>query len=153
MLHSTETAIAGVVSDVFNVVDRKLPNVLLLLDIDIGAAFDSLDHKPLLRANELFSFNGMAWDKLRSYLSGREQFAELSGRQSLSVKLSIAVPQELVFGPLMFSIFMTPVRRRISILGSSSHQFTDYTQLYAAIKSSSSSSLAELSFIADAVTG
>ena len=123
VLHSSEKAMAGVVCDMLNVVDRKLPTVALSLDI--SAAFDTLDNNPLLHANEIFgfngneifAFNGMTLNWLRSYLSRREQFVAFSGRRCLSVKLSTDVPQGSVLRPLLFYIFITCVGRLISIFG------------------------------------
>ena len=60
VLHSTETAMVRAVSDMSTAGDSELPTVLLSLDL--SAAFDTLDRNRYLRANELFGFDGMAWN-------------------------------------------------------------------------------------------
>ena len=55
-LHSTETAMTRVVSDLLTATDSGSPSILLSLDI--SAAFDALDHLRLLeRAKDLFGFD------------------------------------------------------------------------------------------------
>ena len=84
-LHSSETAITRVLSDMSTAADSKLPTVLLSLDI--SAAFDNLDHNRLLvRAND-----GMTLNWLHSYL--QEQSVAVSGRRFPPVTLSIGVSQ------------------------------------------------------------
>ena len=64
---STETATAGVVSDVSTAADSNFPTVLLSLDISAGFA---LDHNQLLpRANDCLGFDGIVLDWVRSYLA------------------------------------------------------------------------------------
>ena len=68
-----------VVSDLLNATDRLTPAVLLALDI--SAAFDMLDHQRLLaRAKNLFGFDNVALRWLQSYLSGRQQFVSVGGK-------------------------------------------------------------------------
>ena len=67
-IHSTETAIARLVSDMLTAVYSKIPT--MLLSLDISAAFDTLDNNCiLLRTNKLLGFDGIVLDWLHSYLS------------------------------------------------------------------------------------
>jgi len=70
-LHSTETAVLKVLSDLLEALDRGDVAVLLLLDL--SAAFDTVDHETLLRRLELtFDVSGTALNWMASYLSGRD---------------------------------------------------------------------------------
>ena len=151
-LHSTETAMTRVMNDLLSAKYSKSPSVLLSLDI--SAAFDTLDHQRLLEwAKELFGFDSVVLRWLGSYLAGREQFVGVDGRRSRTVRLSSGVPQGSVLGPLLFSIFTTPVGNLISTFGIRYHQFADDTQLYTVINALSPNGLATPSACADAVIG
>ena len=86
-------------------------------------------------------------------MSGREHFVSAGGCRSRTVKISTEVPQGSVLGPLLFSIFTTPVGTLISTFGIPYHQFADDTQLYTAIKSLLPVDLATLSDCVDALMG
>lgn len=151
-VHSTETAMTKVVNDLLTTVDSKRPS--LLLSLDISAAFDTLDHSRLLqRANQLFGLTGRVNDWLKSYLSGRSSYVAVSGCRSPTVQNPTGVPQGSVLGPLLFSIFTTPVGRLISSFNIDYHQYADDTQLYTSIDlSCGCRDLSRLSSCADAVT-
>ena len=83
-LHSTETAMTRVVSDLLSTTDSKTPSVLVTLDISV--AFDTLDHRRLLdRSKELFGFDDTILQWLSSYLSGRSQFVSNNYRKESSL--------------------------------------------------------------------
>ena len=114
-LHSIETAMTRVVNDLQSATASKSPSVLLSLD---SAAFDTLDHRRLLeRAKDLFGFDSTVLQWLGSLLVGREQFFGVASCHSRTMKLFSGVPQDSVLGPLLFSIFMTPVGNLISTFG------------------------------------
>ena len=139
-----------VVSDLLSTTDSKTPSVLLSLDI--STAFDTHDHRRLLdRSKELFGFDDTVLQWLSSYLAGRSQFVSIGGRHSSTVTMTTAVSQGSVLGPLLFSIFTTPVGSLIRSFGVQYHQYDDDTQLYTAI-TSMPDSIINLSACADAVT-
>jgi Reverse transcriptase (RNA-dependent DNA polymerase) len=151
VFHSTETAMTRVVSDLLTKVDTGSPSVLLSLDI--SAAFDTLDHSLLLkRAEDVFGFTGCAQSWLASYLSGRSSYVSINNVCSDTVVHKSGVPQGSVLGPLLFSIFTTPVGKLISSFGLSYHQYADDTQLYTALNMSTVAGITTLSTCAGAVT-
>ena len=70
--HSTETAVLKVMSDVLRAIDDG--DVVLLMLLDLSAAFDTVDHNILLRRLKIsYGFSGQALGWLTSYLDGRRQ--------------------------------------------------------------------------------
>jgi hypothetical protein len=106
----------------------------------------------LQRATELFGLNDNVINWLKSYLKDRTSFVSLGNCQSTTVCCATGVPLGSVLGPLLFSIFTTPVGRLISGFNISYHQYADDTQLYTSVDSSSSADIARLSSCAEAVT-
>lgn len=96
------------VDDLLTVADNKAPSILLSLDI--SAAFDTVDHRRLLeRSRELFGLDDVVLVRLHSYLTDRKQFVAVDGCRSKIVSTSTRLPQGSVLGPLLFSIFATPI--------------------------------------------
>jgi hypothetical protein len=150
-LHSTETAMTKVVNDLLTATDSGKPSILLSLDI--SAAFDMLDHTRLLqRATELFGLDDNVINWLKSYLTGRTSYVSFRNCRSSIVGCNTGVPQGSVLGPLLFSIFTSPVGHLISSFNISYHQYADDTQLYTSVDPSSSTDITRLSSCAEAVT-
>ena len=73
VLHSTETALLKVQNDILRAVDDKKSVILLLLDL--SAAFDTVDHLILLsRLSNRFVIKGNALAWFDSYLKSRKQY-------------------------------------------------------------------------------
>ena len=88
--------------------DQKLVSILALLDL--SAAFDTLDHAILLRrVKSTFGILGLALSWFESYLSDRMQSVVVDGLMSTPIPLVFGVPQGLVLGPILFTVFITPV--------------------------------------------
>ena len=116
--HSTETALVKVPIDIFKVIDNERSVILLLLDL--SAAFDTVDHSILLsRPQKRFGIRNIALKWFHSYLHSREQFVSVNGIESSKKHLSYEVLQGSVLGPLLYSLYTSPlgdITRKHSIL-------------------------------------
>ena len=106
--HSTETALLKIHNDLLSSMDDFRVTALTLLDL--SAAFDTIDHTILLRRlDNWFGVSGKALDWFKSYLTGRNQRIKLGNCLSSRSDLSFWVPQGSVLGPLLFTLYTTPL--------------------------------------------
>ena len=130
--HSTETSLLNTLDQVYTAADSSQPTVLVSLDL--SAAFDTIDHHILLsRLQASFGVSGSAIGWISSYLTGRVQRVVVGLSQSANTSLSTGVPQGSVLGPLLFSIFTSPVGHIISSSGVRHQQYADDTQLFISL--------------------
>ena len=81
-LHSTETALVKVQSDILRAVDSQGGAILVLLDL--SAAFDTISHDVLLRTlHTRIGLSGVALQWIKSYLSNRYQSVKIGNTQHL----------------------------------------------------------------------
>ena len=79
--HSTETALVRVSNDLLCAIDQRKAVILILLDL--SAAFDTIDHDILLqRLQRRYGITHIALEWFRSYLTDRQQCVHLSGGSS-----------------------------------------------------------------------
>ena len=79
-------------NDLLRAVDNRCCVVLLLLDL--SAAFDTVDYNLLLsRLESKFAIRGKELQWFKSYLSQRSQFVRIDLDKSLSHELNCGVPQ------------------------------------------------------------
>ena len=72
--HSMETALLQVHNDTLKAVDDRNKKLVLLVLLDLSAAFDSVDHVILLSFLENYiGLSGSVLTMLKSYLHGRTQ--------------------------------------------------------------------------------
>ena len=131
-LHSTETALLRVQNDILQAADSRGGATLVLLDF--SAAFDTIDHEKLI--GTLDAYCGKKEDPLKwfsSYLKGRVQSVQIGSTFSREQNLLFdGVPQSSVLGPLLFTIYTTPLGRIIQRHVLTYHLYADDTQLYMA---------------------
>ena len=128
--HSTESALLSIKNDVHLAFAKGEATAVVLLDQ--SAAFDTIDHDTLLNSlSSWFGVSGVVLDWFKSYLSDHVQCIKIGSILSDAKKLLYGVPQGSVLGPILFSLYTTPLSKVIQNHPGISFQFyTDDTQLY-----------------------
>ena len=131
--HSTETAMVHVKNEIDGILDEGDAALLVLLDL--SAAFDTIDHEILLRRLEdSVGIRGDALQWIRSYLTERFQHVKIRETSSEKSPLTTGVPQGSVLGPLLFTLYVLPLKEIIQRHDIQRHHYADDTQLYTRIR-------------------
>ena len=131
--YSTETALLLVQNDLLEALDSGHQALLVMLDS--SAAFDTIDHQILLgRLKSRFGICGTALSWFRSYLTSRTQYVKVNGKISASTPLLQGVPQGSVLGPLLFSLYVSPLEDIFAAHDIDAMIYADDTQLYIILK-------------------
>ena len=106
--HSTETSLLATADNILNSFDQG--NSTLLVSFDMSSAFDTIDHNILLdRLHTSFGVSHMALNWISSYLHDRRQFVPIGNSRSTSTACCTGVPQGSVLGPILFTLFVSPI--------------------------------------------
>ena len=133
--HSTESALLRVQNDITIKMDKGEVTALILLDL--SAAFDTIDHFTLTdRLSNWYGISGPALSWFSSYLKDRCQSVKIQDTFSDPVTLLYGVPQGSVLGPLLFTLYTTPLSSIISTFGLDHHLYADDTQIYISFSTS-----------------
>jgi hypothetical protein len=127
--HSIETALVKVFDDILCAVDSK--KCVLLVLLDMSAAFDTIDHNIMLqRLQLLFGISGQALEWLKSYFDSRTQSVSINNCCSSPTALKYGVPQGSVAGPSTIPNYGQPIATLALEYGVGLHLYADDTQLY-----------------------
>ena len=131
-----ETAITPwlkVQNDILLAMDRQ--HVTLLVLLDLSAAFDTVDHRVLLRRLEVtYGITGTALQWFRSYLTGRTQRVYINQTYSDDFPLPHGVPQGSCLGPLLFTMYASKLFEVVKNHLPNIHAYADDTQIYLSFK-------------------
>ena len=100
--HSTETALVQIHEDLMQAVDSRRGVLLVLLDL--SAAFDTLDHSTLLRRLRAIGLSQTVLAWFVSYLVGRTNSIKIRVVTSAPLLIRHGVQHGSVLGPLLFNI-------------------------------------------------
>ena len=93
--HSIETALLSIKNDIH-------------ISLSKGG---TINHTGL---SSRFGFSGTVLKQFRSYISGRQQSVKVGSTLFDPVELKFGVPQRSVLGPVLFSLYTTPLSKIIS---------------------------------------
>ena len=106
--HSMETALHSIKIVIHLSLSRGEATALVLLDL--SAAFDTIDHSTCLSClQDWFGVGGSALKWFSSYLTERYQAVKIGYTLSDLQKLLFGVTQGSVLGPLLFSLYTSPL--------------------------------------------
>ena len=105
--HSTDMALLSIKNDIHLSLSQGEATALVLLDL--LAAFDTIDHSTLLSCLLDWFGVGSVLKWFSSYLTERFQSVRIGSTLSDLQKLMFGVPQGSVLGPLLFSLYTSPL--------------------------------------------
>ena len=130
--HSTETALVRVQNDVICAVGQQKAVLLVLLDL--SAAFDTVNHQLLIKTLQQLGIRGTMLHWFSTYLVGRLQRIKVNGVTSQPKLLECGVPQGSVLGPILFTIYTASLGQLLRQLDVQYHFYADDSQLWVIFK-------------------
>ena len=128
--HSTETALLKVKNDLLCSLDNNKAVLMVLLDM--SAAFDTVDHDILLdRLESKFCIKHMVKSWFSTYLRDRVTKESIDGDFSDNHIMRYSLPQGSIIGPHGFILYTSPVGNIMRAFDISFHAYGDDLQLYA----------------------
>ena len=122
--HSMETALLKVCDDMLRALGNQ--EVMCLVLLDLSAAFNMVDHGILLRhLKSNFGIIDTALTWIRSYLSDHSQKVGVDKARSDPVTLAFVVPQGSILGPILFTLYTSPLGQICTRCGSTYHFYAD----------------------------
>ena len=147
----TEMALLRVKTDILDAIDRK--EVTCLVMLDLSTTFDTISHKLLINHLKYhFGITDTILQWISSYLNNRSQrvmvCSELGEMAESSRKpLEQGILQGSTLEPILFNLFMSPLRGICWAQGIKSARYADDTQNYMSFRPLNNSSQPQIDCI------
>ena len=107
---------------------------MVLVLLDMSAAFDTVDHDKLLEILQLyFGIVGLPLKWIESYLKNRKFLVEINGSRSNEYPSEYGVPQGSILGPIFFILYTKHVQHIAHKYGLNVKIYADDTAIYSSI--------------------
>ena len=123
--HSTEHALLSITENIKNNIDNQ--KLTCGIFIDLEKAFDTVNHKILLKKLEHYGIRGLANCWLSDYLTSRKQRVKIGDKFSKYQRITCGVPQGSILGPLLFLVYINDMHKAVRF--STLYHFADDTNL------------------------
>ena len=102
--HSTHHTLITLVDDITKSLDNG--DIVIGVFLDLKKAFDTVNHKILLKKLYHYGIRGNVLKWVESYLTNRSQFVLFNGKKSDIRDVTYGVPQGSILGPLLFILYI-----------------------------------------------
>jgi hypothetical protein len=129
---STTHAILLITDKIQRAIENKLYSCGILRKRSLKKAFDTVNHKILLKKLENYGIRGLTKAWFRSYLTYRRQFVSIGHSVSDYQPITCGVPQGSVLGPLLFLLYINDFNNCATDIDF--HLFADDSNLFCSHK-------------------
>ena len=127
--HSCETLLVKMIDEILGEIDSG--KMVLLVLLDLSAAFDTIDHKILLeKLCRDFGIDGLVLKWFESYLEQRSFSVKIGSTMSPFLALLFGVPQGSLLGPIIFILYIKELQDIAERYGLIIKLYADDSQLY-----------------------
>lgn len=102
--HSTDHALLYAVDNILQALDNKMSVVGVYMDL--AKAFDTINHKILIRKMQHYGIHGNVLQWFESYLDNRQQKVKYNDILSASQTVVCGIPQGSILGPILFLLYI-----------------------------------------------
>jgi hypothetical protein len=141
--HSCETLLVRMTDDINK--EIQCGNIVLVVLLDLSAAFDTIDHEILLeKLLTDYNISGKALGWMKSYLEDRYFCVKIDDTISSLLELLFGVPQGSLLGPILFILYIKALQEIAAKYGLNVQFYADDSQLYISFSPMHPSDLADV---------